>query len=827
MPHSIDHPIEVEITAEDTLAERGDARVKAPVTMPVRHGRRVSVWHYARPALALTVTVVTLTGAIGQRFYNQPRLAVGKVAPITLRARYDAHIEDRESTEAKRKEARLATAPVWMVNPTANQEISHKLQRLIEQGNTLRSQATPLPFVSPTILSTPTQVYLQQAEEWEWRAIQQAVDEIPLSFRTQAPPLASFSPLPSQPLLPPSENTSAQQRAIAELRVFQRTVSPPAFAQVINQVNQARHQYATALAAIAAATPPDTASPYDAVLLALTPEEWQTTQKALHQVARRMMTQGIPPGLPTSFLREAANLQFQEMVPPIAKPLAVRLLLSSLQPNLIEDKEQTRVRAEQAARAVEPVMVSIRRGEIIVQAAETITPAQFALLDHFDLSQRGLNWLGLLGFGGIVTIGVGLFWGLQRRFYPQLRRRDRFLLLLLCLSTPAFIALHLPSTNLAMVGLLVGSFYGSNLGVATVGLLSLLLPIGIELQWGYWLASAVSGLLAAFFAGRLRSREELALLGGVVGITQATTYLLVTFTLSAAAGTIWHSVLLDATIQGAKGVLWSIIALGLSPYLEHLFDLVTPVRLAELANPNRPLLKRLATEAPGTFQHTLFVATLAEAAACALGCNVELVRTGTLYHDIGKMHDPQGFIENQMGGPNKHDQLDDPWLSVAIIKKHVSEGLVMARRYRLPKAIRAFIPEHQGTMLVSYFYQQAQQRAGEFSAPSPDRPLDEAYFRYDGPIPQSKETGIVMLADSCEAALRSLKDATHEEALRMVNKILRARWQDNQLVDSGLSREDLAQIAEIFVFVWQQYNHKRIPYPKALSTQAPAIGTCP
>jgi len=816
-----------------------DLNISPPMSVPAPHTRRASVWHYARPALALTVTVVTLTGAIGQRFYNQPRLAVGRVAPITLRARHDAHIEDVESTEAKRKEARLATAPVLMANATANQEIYQTLQRLIEQGDVLRSHASPLPFVNPSILSTPSQVYLQQAEEWEWRSIQQAVKDIPLSFRNSAlsvdpwPSSASRSPLAA------STDTPAQQRATAELRVFQRTASAAEFDRLVNQVNQARRQYATALAAIhedattGGAAPIQGSPLYDATLLALTPEEWQATQVALRQVARRMTTQGIPPGLPNQFLREAANLQFQEMVPPIAKPLATRLLIKSLKPNLVEDKEQTRVRAEQAARAVEPIMVSVKRGEIIVQAEETITPAQFALLDHFDLSQRGLNWWGLVGFGGIITGGVGVFWLVQRRFYPTLRRRDLLLLLLLALSTPAFIILHLPSTNLAMVGLLVGSFYGSILGVTTVGLLSLVLPFGIELQWGYWFASAVSGLLAAFFAGRLRSREELALLGGAVGLTQGMTYLLVTFTLSAAAGTIWHSVLLDAAIQGAKGVLWSIIALGLSPYLEHLFDLVTPVRLAELANPNRPLLKRLAAEAPGTFQHTLFVATLAEAAACALGCNVELVRTGTLYHDIGKMHDPQGFIENQMGGPNKHDQLDDPWQSVAIIKKHVSEGLVMARRYRLPKAIRAFIPEHQGTMLVSYFYQQAQQRASTLPEADPDsaalpaehRPLDEAYFRYDGPIPQSRETGIVMLADSCEAALRSLKDATHEEALRMVNKILRARWQDNQLVDSGLSREDLAQIAEIFVLVWQQYNHKRIPYPKATPPKT-AIGAC-
>jgi membrane-associated HD superfamily phosphohydrolase len=171
-----------------------------------------------------------------------------------------------------------------------------------------------------------------------------------------------------------------------------------------------------------------------------------------------------------------------------------------------------------------------------------------------------------------------------------------------------------------------------------------------------------------------------------------------------------------------------------------------------------------------------------------------------------------------MGGPNKHDLIDDPWKSAAIIKKHVTEGLVMARKCRLPRAVRSFIPEHQGTMLITYFYYQAQERAKE----DPTLVVNEADFRYDGPIPQSRETGIVMLADSCEAALRSLKDATPEEALSTVNKIMRHRWQDNQLVDSGLSRADLAKVAEIFVQVWQQFNHKRIPYPKAALNPTPS-----
>lgn len=302
-------------------------------------------------------------------------------------------------------------------------------------------------------------------------------------------------------------------------------------------------------------------------------------------------------------------------------------------------------------------------------------------------------------------------------------------------------------------------------------------------------------------------------MGGIVGVSQTVITLACSLIPSASAETVWYVLLPEAALYGFSGTAWIVLALGISPYLERLFDLVTPIRLAELSNPNRPLLKRLALEAPGTFQHTMFVASLAEAAARELHCNVELVRAGTLYHDIGKMHDPLGFIENQMGGPNKHDLLKDPYKSTEIIRKHVSEGLVMAKKYGLPKAIRDFIPEHQGRLLISYFYYQARTQA-ETEGRSPHL-INEEDFRYVGPIPQSRETGLVMLADGCEAALRSLKEATPEQAIIMVNKIFRARWQDGQLAESGIRREELPFIAEVFVQVWQQHNHQRIAYPPA------------
>jgi putative nucleotidyltransferase with HDIG domain len=481
------------------------------------------------------------------------------------------------------------------------------------------------------------------------------------------------------------------------------------------------------------------------------------------------------------------------------------------------DSEATKHQAERAVQAIEPVMVSIQQGEPIVRAGEPIDQADFVLLDRFGLSRRSINWWGL-GASGLLVVGaIGSFCLVARRHRRSLRRRDHILLWLLSLSVPLLAIANLRYTNLPAIGFLTSSFYGPALAVAQVALLTGLAGFAAEsIAWDYLLAGAAGGLLAAASAGRLRSRDELAFLGAGVGLVQGGVYFLVQIVFSASAGTIWYALLPGAMLYGLVGLAWSVVAIGISPYLERLFDTITPVRLVELSNPNCPLLQKLATEAPGTFQHTLFVACLAEAAGRALRCNVELIRAGTLYHDIGKMHDALAFIENQMGGPNKHDAIDDPWQSAEIIKKHVAEGLVMARKYGLPKVIQDFIPEHQGTLTISYFYHQAQQRATQEDGLT----VEQSDFCYDGPIPQSRETGIVMLADGCEAALRSLKEATPEIALATVQKIFKARWREGQLEDSGLQYEELPIMAEVFVRVWQQFHHQRIVYPQgALESQ--------
>ncbi|MCF2146986.1 HD family phosphohydrolase [Desmonostoc muscorum LEGE 12446] len=811
--------------------------------------------HGKRYFVILAIAVVSLTGVIGNKLYNQTQLQISNPSPQTIRAPYTDSIEDKKKTEAERRTASKSFIPVLMVDPRINQEINQNLQQLLDDGNEIRAIAGEFPFFDSIVLSRSSQRYLRSCSEPEWEAVLLALENHrnhlqKITGRTTASSIAAPNQTPPKSN---SQNTEVESdetksvdfsqntdftQAIKELEAYQLTSSEKSFSSLIAQISQARQKYTLATAKLLQLESVSPETIYEeSLLLDLSDMEWENTQTAIHQSAERILTQGIPHGLPQNILQDAVSLQIQTFVPADAEPLASKLLLAVLQPNLQKDEEKTREKAQKAAAGVPPVMMNVQRGQVIVKKGEQISAWDFELLQHYHLIRREIKWVELVKLGTIITIAIGIFVWVERHINCELRQRDRLLVLLLTLSVPGVIVMGLPYTTWSALGLLLGSFYGPSLGLTVVGLLSPILAISLDMSKAALLAGVGGGILGSCIAQRLRSREELALLGVAIALTQGIIYLIVKVLIGQAFGSTWYIVLREAGLFASSGFVWSVVALGLSPYLERFFDLVTPIRLAELANPNRPLLKRLATETPGTFQHTLFVATLAEAAAKQLGCNVELVRAGTLYHDVGKMHDPLGFIENQMGGPNKHDtEIKDPWKSAEIIKKHVSEGLVMARKHLLPTAIQAFIPEHQGTMLIAYFYHQAQQMAQE----DPSLTVDEADFRYDGPIPQSRETGIVMLADACEAALRSLeasakrpvpvkskargtsegedkrspKDVSSEQALAMLNNILRARWQDNQLVDSGLTREEMSQIAEIFVDVWQQFNHKRIAYPK-------------
>lgn len=738
------------------------------------------------PVMVL-LSISTITGLVSYRFYNQPELAVGTISPTKIIAPTDGDFLDEKTTEELRRKTRSGLLPVLQQDTTLTQTIHNKINSKLEKIDVLRRRINQILLVNGNILSVSHQGYLYSLSQSQWEAIVTDINNTPSSL---------------------SENPQ-----LKSLFAYKQKVNPGEFQKTLNTLQKNRLQYQNLLQEFSQQNLNDFTEDDIKVLLQINSDTWEKTKTQLQDTTKKILTQGISPGLPEQIKSQTIEIHLENNIPLETKEVSSRLLLKNLDSNLTIDEEETKITAEKAVLAIQPVVVSIARNEVIVDAGEKITQADFVLLDNFDLSRRSINWAGVAGSSFVVTVSVFCFMSIAKKIKGKLRRRDQVLLWLLSLSVPVITIFDVGYNSLPALGFLVSSFYGPSLALTNVTLMTGLTLFQTEMMgWVYLIPSFAGGILASFMASRLHSREELALLGAGVGLTQGTTFFIVQLISTAATGTVWYTLLPPAIWHGTVGLTYSILALGISPYLERFFDLITPIRLAELSNTNRPLLKRLATEAPGTFQHTMFVASLAEAAARQLHCNMELVRAGTLYHDIGKMHDPLGFIENQMGGPNKHDMINNPYESADIIKKHVSEGIIMAKKCGLPQAIIDFIPQHQGTLLISYFYYQAKTQAEGEGKNIHD--IDETIFSYDGPIPQTRETAIVMLADGCEAALRSLKDATPDQAMAMINKIFKARWRDHQLDDSGIRYEELPIIAEVFVNVWQQFNHQRISYPK-------------
>ena len=526
--------------------------------------------------------------------------------------------------------------------------------------------------------------------------------------------------------------------------------------------------------------------------------------REVRQAQLRMLSQGLAPGVAEGQLLDAATLQL-EPLPPVPRELGARLLASSLQghSNLRSDPGLSQRRIEALITQQGIPTIGVQPGDLITRQGETISPQAFDVLDYFGLVNRRprpLTWLGhfleALAVAGVLVLVL-------RRWRACLEPRQALLALGALLVMQGFSLwlgpLASPLVLLVPPTLLLAQGLGTPCGLAWLAAASLLWPVPFTALAGVrLLVAAAVGTVAAVAAGRQRSRAELLQLAVLLpGAGLAVQWLLLQSVLRPSQ----VDLLSEALLLG--GLLMA--GLLLAPLMETFFGLVTRARLMELADLQRPLLRRLSVEAPGTFEHTLMIAGLAEEGARAIQADIDLVRTGAMYHDVGKLHGPEWFIENQGEGTNPHDTLNDPLASAAILQAHVDEGLKLARRYRLPRPLADFIPEHQGTLKMGYFLHQARER---------DPAMAEERFRYRGPTPRSRETAILMLADGCEAALRCLPPGTSEaDARAMVRGLVEARQGDGQLAESGISRAELELLIRAFVRVWRRMRHRRIPYP--------------
>lgn len=499
-----------------------------------------------------------------------------------------------------------------------------------------------------------------------------------------------------------------------------------------------------------------------------------------------------------------------------AQPLvgvAAEIMRNSIQPNMLIDEEATEANREKAREAVETV--TCVKGEVIVRRGEIVTNAQYQMLSSLGLlKEDSLDIQLIAGIALIVLLIMASLALYLWRFKPELLKPKPLcvlcviyvLVVLLSLAIGQWSTYLMPvSLGVLLVALLIDHRTALYFNFAVGLTVSLLAGASSGLftvaMFSVTMMSMISGPVAMIVFSRSMQRTTALAAGILIGLSN----FLVTLSVGLINSAELLQVLINACWALASGLLSAVMCLGFQPLLELIFNLATTAKLIELSNPNQPLLKRLLLEAPGTYHHSIIVANLAEAAASAIGGNGLLARVGAYYHDIGKLKRPIYFKENQMGD-NPHDRTD-PRVSAAILTAHPRDGAAMAQKAKLPEPVLEIIRQHHGDGVVLWFYDKAVKQYGADQ-------VDIAAFRYEGPRPHSREAAVVMLADSIEAAVRSIPDPNPEKVDALIRKLVRAKLEDGQLDRSELSFADLEKICSAFSTVLTGVFHERIEYPE-------------
>ena len=482
---------------------------------------------------------------------------------------------------------------------------------------------------------------------------------------------------------------------------------------------------------------------------------------------------------------------------------------SQVKANYFFDQSKTDEAIKEALKGVSKVM--IKKNQIIVKEGEPITQKQINILTELgligeDISKDYIYTYIILFFYVLFVLILQYIYMKNENNKILNNTKLVFLILLLNLLSliiaRVFTLVSVFLIPIACTPILMTVFLGSKISIIINSFILLFIGIIIGFEPQIILVAIVANIISSLTLKKVNQRND---------ILYSTAYLAVSSAIIVLSSGILLSnnikrILIDVALATGGAFISGILAMGLLPFLESSFNLVTNMKLLELSNPNNLLLKRLLMEAPGTYHHSIMVANLAEVAAEEVGANPMLVRVGAYYHDIGKIKRPFFFGENQLGGVNPHDKIS-PALSTTIIISHVKDGLELAKEYDVPTIVTDMIAQHHGTTLVKYFYYTLKN-----NSENPDL-IKEDDFRYPGPKPQTKEAAIIMMADSVEAAVRSIQEPTLDKIEAMVNNIIKDKLNSNQLNECDLTFKDLEVIKACFLKVLKGIYHHRIEYP--------------
>lgn len=499
-----------------------------------------------------------------------------------------------------------------------------------------------------------------------------------------------------------------------------------------------------------------------------------------------------------------ATLEFN--LSALEKGVVEEVVINSLRPNYVYDAVETQRLRSQAVSAVKPYEVHKLKDEVVVREGEVITEQKSELLKRLGIWGPRFDYRSLVASVVLVGSFLGLLFMFIFYFRPQYFKPKYLGLVCLlvlgevfltALIVPKFSSFLVPLASLPMLLVILLDAEVATLTLAVTLLICSLIS-GVELK--FILPSFIAGSLGIFLLRDVRRQTEL-IRGGV--LVALASFFLAFFSSSIYLSSL-QAVLMDGLAGLGGGFLSAVLTIGALPILENLFHVTTNLRLVELSNPHHPLLEELIIKAPGTYNHSVMVSNLAERAARVVGANPVLARVGAQFHDIGKIKRPLFFVENQLG-KNPHDRTN-PTLSFLVITSHVKEGVELSKQHRLPVELTNIIEEHHGTGVLNYFYNRAVEK-GLSSGITKDN------FRYPGRKPQTKEAALVMLADSVEAASRTLRKPSPSRLEELINRIVKEKLEDGQLDESKLTLGDLNKIAQSFKEVLISVYHSRVDYP--------------
>ncbi|NGT02371.1 HD family phosphohydrolase [Clostridium perfringens] len=478
-----------------------------------------------------------------------------------------------------------------------------------------------------------------------------------------------------------------------------------------------------------------------------------------------------------------------------------------VEPNFFYDKEKTDELIKETLKQVPPVM--IKKNQIVVSEGEPVTAHQLELLGTLGLLSDSASGIYIyIALGILVIIVMYLQYGYIHKYYPNINKEFSKIVMISILNVfPVILArLFGMMSNyiipLACMPMLITLLLNYKISLVFSMLNVILIGGAVGFNPNIIILAILNVVLGGTLLRKMQQRNDIL----YSSITVAVLSSILTFSVGILTTNNFMEILADSTFAAAGAILSGILTIGVLPFFESTFDIVTNAKLLELSNPNNPLLKKLLMEAPGTYHHSILVANLAELAAEQVGGNPLLARIGAYYHDVGKTKRPYFFRENQFGKKNPHDRLK-PEVSSKIIISHVKDGSELAKEYNLPKTIHDFIVTHHGETLVKYFYLTVKN-----NSENPDE-VKEEDFKYPGPKPMSKEQGIVMLADSTEAAVRSINEPTEEKIEKMVNNIIDDKLATGQLDNCDLTLRDISKIKKCFLKALNGIHHERIEYP--------------